>query len=316
MIFRLSSISRILAVLLLFVAVIPAQRGEGELSSEQIEAMQSQRSADGKGRSEKESATDRKNRWEAMTPEERLDSNIRRGSKAHCRFVATCRPPKMLPGQSGVMMITAILSGQSVLPAPLQMQLTPRVQPGAVAIGSLSPRPALPGTIAKAYLGRPVYENTAVFEVPVTMGNDAKLGSKALIAVDLQFDIYHGDTGQTIGRFIERVTTDVEVAPYVDPPVSNRTPKVQPKPAPIAPIEVTNPDANPSNVIEPDSNAMSGTVTEVPVDAPEPVEVDAPATPSKLPPTDSGEGLGLPSILAIGGGAFLLVMVLLLKRKK
>lgn len=316
MIFRLSSISRILAVLLLFVAVIPAQRGEGELSSEQIEAMQSQRNADGKGRTEKESATDRKNRWEAMTPEERLASNIRRGSKAHCRFVATCRPPKMLPGQSGVMMITAILSGQAVLPAPLQMQLTPRVQPGAVAIGSLSPRPALPGTIAKAYLGRPVYENTAVFEVPVTMGNDAKLGSKALIAVDLQFDIYHGDTGQTIGRFIERVTTDVEIAPYVDPPISNRTPKVQPKPAPIAPIEVTNPDAKTSNVIEPDSNAMSGTVTEVLVDAQEPVEVDAPATPSELPPTDSGEGLGLPSILAIGAGAFLLVMILLLMRKK
>lgn len=314
MIIRFSSISRILAVLFLLVAVIPAQKEEGDMSAGQLKMMRNQRRAAGdKAMDEKGDEMARQARWAAMTPEERLNSNIRRGSKGQCTFVATCRPPKLLPGQSGVMMITAILRGEAVLPAPSQVKMTARVLPRKVTFGSLNARPALPGTIAAAYLGRPVYENTAVFEVPVTMGMDVKLGDKTKIAVDLQFDIYHGGTGQVVGRFIERVATEVEAAPYVNPPITNRTPKAQPKPVKAAPIEVASTVAN---TIESDSNAMSGTAADIPVGGPEPVEVEEPTASSELPPTDSGDGIGLRYTLIIGGGAFLLVIVILLMRKK
>jgi len=317
MIFRLPSISRILAVLILLAAVVSAQEeGPGAgLSPEQIKAMRNARTQKGEPHDgDKVGEGDEK--WSQMTPEQRLEASMRRGSKAYCRFDATCRPPQLLPGQSGTMMITAILQGQAVLPAPLQMTMTPRVAPGAVSVGGLTAHPALPGTIAKAYLGRPVYENTAVFEVPVVMGAEAKLGEKQTIAVDLQFDIFDGVSGQTVGRFIERVSAEVEVAAHVDPKVAGRSrkPDVDPGSAAAAVGEVVKPASQPVNV--PDDNAMSGSAVEIPV----PTEPDPAAEPeatgaATLPPTGAEED-GARLMLMVGGAVFLLVIVLLLMRKK
>lgn len=318
MIFRLSSISRILAVLILIVAVVPAQRGEvgGEqLTAEQQKAMRMLRAKGDKPQEAGEADSEAAARWEAMSPEERLAANIRRGSKAHCRFVAACRPPKLLPGQSGVLMITAILQGQAVLPAPLQLKMTPRVKVGSVSLGALAAHPALPGTMAKAYINRPVYENTAVFEVPVTMGNDAKLGQKTPLAVDLEFDLYDGKSGQAIGRFIERVSADVEIAPHVDPEVAGRANKPKVTPKPVVAVEPVNKQSSQEDATKPDGNAMGGKATEVPVAGAKPAEVVEPATSGDLPPTETG-GIGMPYMLVIGGGAFLLVIALLLMRKK
>jgi hypothetical protein len=324
MIIRLSSLSRILAVLFLIVAVMPAQRSEsGELTAEQIQAMRGARQNAAKankqkalGKEEGEGGADAESsgKWATMTPEERLAANTRRGSKAHCRFVAVCRPPKLLPGQSGTLIISAILQGKSVLPSPLQMTMTPRVKLGSVSIGNLVAHPALPGTIAKAYLGRPVYENTAVFEVPVTMGKDVKIGEKTSVTVDLQFDVYDGDSGRALGRYIERVTTDVDVAPHVDPPIAGRQAKQEdePEPVAVAPTETTDSEA----AANPDSKAMSGTAAVVvPTVAPEPVDVDESATSGELPPTD-GDSLSISIMLTVVGGALLLGIIALRMRKK
>jgi predicted RecA/RadA family phage recombinase len=319
MIFCLSSLSRILAVLFLLVAVVPAQLGEaGELTAEQIQAMRGQRQnaakAKQKGDFKEEAADDAAAgaRWAAMTPGERLAANVRRGSKSHCRFVAVCRPPKLLPGESGTLMITAILQGQAVLSSPLQMTMTPRVNLGSVSLGDLVAHPALPGTMAKAYLGRPVYENTAVFEVPVTMGNDVRLGEKTSVSVDLQFDVYHGESGLPVGRFIERVTTNVDVAPHIDPQIVGRKTKSQDEPeaVSIAPPKPTNSETT----TKPDSNAMGGTAVVIPAGGSELVEVDEPATSGDLPPT-GGDGGGVSFMMIIGGGVFLLAMLVLLMRK-
>ena len=62
-----------------------------------------------------------------------------------------------------------------------------------------------------------------MLRVPVTMGTDAKLGSKQPVALDLQFDIFDGTSAQVVGRFIERVTTKIEVGQYIDPPVAGRS---------------------------------------------------------------------------------------------
>jgi hypothetical protein len=321
MIISLSSLSRILAVLTLLAAVVPAQRGEsGELTAEQIEAMRGARQSAGKakqkalGKEDGEGGADdsQSARWAAMTPEERLAANTRRGSKAHCRFVAVCRPPKLLPGQSGTLVISAILQGQSVLPSPLQMTMTPRVKLGSVSLGDLVARPALPGTIAKAYLGRAVYENTAVLEVPVTMGKDVTLGGKTSVAVDLQFDVYDGDSGRALGRYIERVTTDVDVAPHVDPQIAGRQAQQEdePEPVAIAPTGTTDSEV----AAAPGSEAMSGTAAVVATVAEEPVDVDESAVSGELPPTD-GDSLTISTMLTLIGGALLLVIIALRMRK-
>ena len=155
-----------------------------------------------------------------MTPEELLESRKRRGSRGQCRFVATMRPPKLLPGQSGTLIVTAILQGKSVMQAPSPVEMTPRVSPGFATLGALSARPAPMGTIHQGYLGRPVYENTAIFEVPVSVSSSVKLGETVPVAIDLEFDIYDGDSTRVVGRFIERVQTTFSVAQHVDPPVA------------------------------------------------------------------------------------------------
>jgi hypothetical protein len=320
--FRFQSISRILAVLLLVGTVASAQQEEtgGALSPEAIKALRNARS-DKAETSEGEKPDESRRNWKDMTPEERLDASLRRGSKAHCRFVAACRPPKLMPGQSGTLLITAILQGQSVLPAPLQMTMTPRVPGDLVTVGTLAAHPAEPGTIAKAYIGRPVYENTAVFEMPITMAATAKLGQKQPVAVDLQFDVYSGESGQAVGRFVERVSTDIEVAPYVEPAVSGRaTPKAQDaaQPVPVAPAaSSSDPEQSDASASKPANDAMGGVALPVPAPGAGPEEVPEPQSTggSELPPTGS-EGGGVPGMLIVGGVAFLLVIVLLLMRKK
>jgi hypothetical protein len=90
---------------------------------------------------------------------------------------------------------------------------------GSLMLGALSPQPAGPGRLAAAYLGRPVYDNYAVFEVPVTMAGDAALGSKHVAAVDMRFDLFDGNTAQPIGRFVDRVSMEIEVGRVADPDV-------------------------------------------------------------------------------------------------
>lgn len=319
--FRFQSISRILAVLLLVGTVASAQEEQGgALSPEAIKALRSAR-GDKAETSEGEKPDESRRNWKDLTPEERLDASLRRGSKAYCRFVAACRPPKLMPGQSGTLLITAILQGQSVLPAPLQMTMTPRVPGDMVSVGSLAAHPAEPGTMAKAYIGRPVYENTAVFEMPITMAATAKLGQKQPVAVDLQFDIYSGDSGQAVGRFVERVSTDIEVAPYVEPAVNGRStppPQDAAQPVPVAPAASSNDEGrSDASASKPADDAMGGVALPVPALGTGPEEVLEPQSTggSELPPTGS-EGGGVPPMLIVGGVAFLLVMVLLLMRKK
>lgn len=253
-------------------------------------------------------------KWAQMTPEERLNASIRRDARGQCRFVAACRPPKLMPGESGTLLITAILQGAAVLPAPLQMIMTPRVKPESVAIGDMMARPAQPGVLAKGYLGRPVYENTAILEVPITMGNTAKVGSKQPVAMDLQFDIYDGTSAQVVGRFVERVATDIEVGKYIDPVVAGRTPKAAPEENKA--VKVSEPAVAPEKATDVKPVEYKPTPVNVPqpVDDTNEADVPEPVESGDLPTTEE-EG-GMPFMLVGGLGVFLLLIVALMMRKK
>ena len=194
--------------------------------------------------------------------------------------------------------------------------MTPKANNSAVSVGAMRPHPARPGTMAKAYVGRPVYENTAEFEIPVTMGNDATLGSKQTVMLDLQFDIFDGGSAQAVGRFVERVSADIEVAPFADPAIAGRANK------PAPPVEVQRPLApSPDAGGKPvdDGEALSGTAAPagnaVAVEHIDNVGDAVDPDDNSLPPTTDAEG-GMPTMLIVGAGAILLVIVLLLLRKK
>jgi len=312
---RFSRFSPIVVVLTLVAAVAAQGEGRGNSGAKSPAELRKARQAlsdeqlgeGGKGE-----------KWARMTPEERLNATIRRDAKAHCRFVAACRPPKLMPGQSGTLLITAILQGSSVLPAPMQMQMTPRVAPESLTLGDMEVQPAEPGVLAKGYLGRPVYENTAIIEVPVTMGNGAKVGSKQPFAVDMRFDIYDGNSTQVVGRFIERVTANIEVGQYIDPVVVGRNPDANPAAETPAANTTTKPDVRATAANDPaPTPAMGGAPTEVTAggvgsDTAQPAE----ATPrTDLPPTDTGSS-NIQLLALIGGGAIFAVLIFLLMRRK
>ena len=254
---------------------------------------------------------------ENLTPEQRLARNITSGASAYCRFSASVSPSKLLPGQSGTLKVLAALQGNTVMPAPAPMELVAPAQQGALVLGPMQAQPAAAGRLAAAYLGRPVYDNYAIFEVPVTMAADAAMGSKHIASVDMKFDLFDGGTAQPIGRFLDRVALEIEVGAAPDPavkgfaaPIAEPAPETAPSPTTNAPT--STPDAagpaKPSpltgNVVVPDNLAEPAAA------AGDPAEVgDAPA-----PVVQPSAGLPMP--LLVGGGAALLLVVAMLLRRK
>lgn len=307
---RLSKLSFLLAILSCLTTAIAAQEGEGGDLPEKLQASR-RKLAQKRARSDAEIIETKE-----MSPEALRNARKLRGSRGQCRFVATVRPPNLLPGQSGTLLITAILQGHSVLTAPAQVVMTPRPNGNTVQYGELTARPARVGTIHEAFRGRPVYENTAVFEVPITLSPTAKLGDRAALAMELEFDVHDGKTGQSTGRYIEQVQAQVEIAPNVDPEVEGREVR---DPAPQAPEPVAASSEAPSRAPETApsaAEALSGAPAEVvgaPTEtAPAPAE---PAAEDALPPIAAASG-GSSWLLPVGGGAALLVLLLVLARKK
>lgn len=255
-----------------------------------------------------------------LTPEERLARSVRHNASAFCRFVASVKPAKLLPGQSGTLVVSALLSGQAVLPSPAPMSIVGSRQQGFVTLGELQFRPAEMGRHAAGYQGRPVYDNYAIFEIPFTVGADVAMGAKQNVNVDLQFDIYDGFSAQPIGRFIDRFVVEVEIGTVPDPIVVASSPSAATTQMSgvAATVEVDG-DTAPSSA---PPGATERVVTGLdPVGTPAPaavVEEDATDDHAAEPDwshlqEDSG---ALPWPVWFGGGFLLLGLVVLLARKK
>lgn len=139
------------------------------------------------------------------------------GARGHCRFDGAVQPKRLLPGQTGALMVTMMLEGDSVMTSP--STLTLQEVPGSIPIGQWSLRPPTQGRVAQAYLGQPVYDNWAVMEVSVTMPSEARLGEKRNVVLALEFDLNSGSTGQPLGHFRENYTVAVEVGASAKPAI-------------------------------------------------------------------------------------------------
>jgi hypothetical protein len=301
--------------LLGLATVLPAQQGGvTEAPTEVVDERRQKGEGNSKGERREMGEKGEEREEERLTPEERLARNITSGASAHCRFVASLRPAKLLPGQSGTLLVTAVLMGDAVLPSPPPLELMSSTSQGVVSLGGLMVRPADNGRLAKGYLGRPVYDNYAVFEVPVTLAADAQIGKKYPISVDMKFDLYDGSSAQAIGRFLDRVVHEVEVGTVPDPAVRGAARAPQGTPSPAEPVVVAKaPPAEPAaSAVRPAGVVVSDRQPEVapPVVAP-PV---SPATGTDLLSDDGGSADYL--LLTVGGGILLVLVVLLLARRK
>jgi hypothetical protein len=248
-----------------------------------------------------------------LTPEQRLERHIITGASSMCRFHASVTPPRLLPGQTGILRIVASLQGDAVIPAPAPLEVLASQQQGPVLLGGHEIRPAGLGQLAKGYLGRPVYDNYLVLEMPVTMGNEAELGKKHQVKVDMKFDLYSGTSATPIGRFLDHATAEIEVGASPVPAVGR-----QGRP-PSAAADQGGPEQAPrpaalGNEAPPSAAPIRGTVA-VPVETPVERGAQAAERAADPPPPGAGDD-GLPTFLLVGGGALLLVVVLLLARRR
>ncbi len=250
---------------------------------------------------------------ENLTPEQRLERGTRSGASNYCRFIASIRPARLLPGQTGTMYVVASLQGQAVLTAPAPLQVTSPAQQGIVTLGAPTFHPAEPGRLAKGYLGVPVYDNTAILEIPVTVAANAPIGQKQAVNVDLKFDLYDGVTTQVVGRFVDRAVAEVEVGRSADPSVS--MPVVEQQGAPVdAARSERAPVAGDGDSVGVRPSALAGDAA---VPAPAPAATVEPQPRDMVtegPPAP--EGGGSTHLLLLGGGALVLLLVVMLVRRK
>lgn len=307
---------RLAAGIVIFASLLPSQEeSDVRVAERQGEAERRMKAREKGETGEEAGLEDEKN----LTPEQRLARHVISGASQYCRLHISVTPPKLLPGQSGTVKVLMAFQGKAVLPVPPPLELVGAAQQGMLSLGAYTLSPAPMGKLASAYLGRPVYDNYAVLEMPVTMSPSAALGSRHVVAVDLKFDLYDGSSGQPINRFLDRVSTEVDVGTVPDPAVRGGAKKPVSEPrvvAQVPPAKVASAATEPAgstpalqgNVITPAATAATSEP------APSTARGGASASDGSLPVEDAGGDLPMP--LLIGGGVLLLGIVLLLARKK
>lgn len=249
-----------------------------------------------------------------LTPEERLARNIIYGAGNFCRLQGGLKPSRLLPGQSGTYTVVMILQGDAVLVAPPPLTLKSPPQQGSLTLGGIGFHPAKPARDkrAKAFLGQPIYDDYAIFELPVTMANTAQLGSRHALSLELQFDLHSGTSGQPIGRFVDRVAYTVECGAAPDPTVAAGGAARQEGAALQAPVTPPEPVRGAATGAVDPSHIPNTDVAGTPAQ-------DAPAPPPSRPEQHEVELSGetsLPFPLLLGAGGLLVAIVVLIVSRR
>ena len=92
------------------------------------------------------------------------------------------------------------LRGPAVVLPGARIEAKYKTAQGPLVLGSQELRPAQPGTRKTRFKGKPVWDDSLTFKIPVTVSSDAKHGQTPFEGTVL-LEITHGDTGDLIGRF-------------------------------------------------------------------------------------------------------------------
>lgn len=238
---------------------------------------------------------------------------VHSGSRGFCRFDAAVQPKRLMPGQSGTVLVTIVLEGDAVLASASSMQVRPTGQ--GLTFGGWSLRPPTAATVAKAFLGQPVYDNWGVIEIPVTMPQSAPLGSRQVLPLDFEFDLVSGSTGVALGHFIERAVASCEVGVTTDPVVAAPAAVAQPPVVPRA-SEPTPSATKPDGGVPPGPAAAAAAIEGSAMVVEPPKASGSGAAESREPEAalDSPEvaAEGLPPMLLVGGGGVAVVLLLVI----
>jgi hypothetical protein len=313
---------RILPVSLVFLIacslpsqVVPPPAGEEVTEAEAVRRKQAASRADGEDASivkEKEAKE-----WESLTPEQRLARTATHGAGSYLRIDAAVHPPRLLPGQTGIVKVTLALLGDAVIPSPAPLTWQTASIQGDLSLGQATLLPARSSNLAKGYAGQQVYDSWAIAELPITVAPAAKLGAKVPFRVSLTVDLYSGGSATPIGRFIDHANGVVEIGQSHDPAVqSGRRPEVGTGGADAKSAAGAKGPEVP-RLIE-----GKPPVRAIPASSEGLAPAGAGASPQPSPtqevptPIQDEESHGMPIPFLLGGGGLILVLLLLVAKRR
>lgn len=132
-------------------------------------------------------------------------------SRGRCRFDWSLQPEQLMPGQTGVLKIMMIMESNAVMRSAADLTASQRAPAGNLALGDMTLGPPRISKLAKAYQGKPIYDDWALLEMPITMAADAPPGSQQAALVEADFELHDGVSGTSMGRYrkVIRVTCTV-----------------------------------------------------------------------------------------------------------
>ncbi len=250
-------------------------------------------------------------------PSKKVNSEIVprvRAASAFCMFYVHTEPTKLMPGETGKLIVTASLKDRAVLPSPAPLRVTSPATQGQLTLGPATVLPAELGRLPGAYRGRPVYDNWATIEMPITVAASAPVGKKQSVVVEFSFELFDGNTAQSLGEFVDRALGQIEIGKSYDPqvqggyeaPAAAAAAAAEPQPE-IRPM-ADDPD-------EPLTPAVGGAEPLPVVDSGAQAKAVAPIV-DEGPVAQIEDDEGNRWILIVGGGALALAVLLLVLKKK
>lgn len=146
-----------------------------------------------------------------------------------CRLDGSTRPPVFGPGEQGKLYLIAALQDLIVLRSSADLQLGYEKDQNGVRLGNWLLPPPAAGSRAPGFPNLPVYAETAIVEVPITIAADAAPGLHE-IALHCAVELFDGDAGRSRGRFQRDLTFGIVVRGRADEPV----PEFQSRLLPVA----------------------------------------------------------------------------------
>jgi hypothetical protein len=129
-----------------------------------------------------------------------------------CDFIGSARPSPIPPGATGTFNVIAILKGDGVISDATSVTLDYQRKQGPLILGEPIWPAAKPGKLAAGFLGRPVFEDTMVVSIPVTVAPGTAFGNHAVLA-NVTANLTQGSNGVVIGEIKAMVNAAVNVGP-------------------------------------------------------------------------------------------------------
>lgn len=220
-----------------------------------------------------------------------------------CRFDWSLQPEKLLPGQTGVLKVMMIMQSKAVMRSGSDLKASQRQPAGRLVLGDVTVSPPRISNLAKAYEGKPIYDDWALLEIPITMAADAPLGSRQTAVLEADFELHDGVSGTSMGRYQQLIRVHCEAGTVSDPEVQE--PGTSP-PAPSGASEEAGRAGSPERMASAEDESLPGQAA----------QLDAEGASSSrpqggdLPAEGSGTGLLVGAVLIAG-----VVLLLLFRRR-